>query len=147
MGGAGKNVIAIAAGMSDALGLGASALAGLVTRGLNEISRVGIALGAKPQTFMGLSGMGDLALTCFSDLSRNRRLGQALGEGKSVGEAENALGQVAEGIHAANEIKELAKRLEVEVPITTAVTRVLSNEISPDEVAKELFARIPKSEI
>jgi glycerol-3-phosphate dehydrogenase (NAD(P)+) len=74
-------------------------------------------------------------------------LGQALGEGKSVGEAENALGQVAEGIHAANEIKELAKRLEVEVPITTAVTRVLSNEISPDEVAKELFARIPKSEI
>lgn len=147
MGGAGKNVIAIAAGMSDALGLGASALAGLVTRGLNEISRVGIALGAKPQTFMGLSGMGDLALTCFSDLSRNRRLGQALGEGKSVGEAENALGQVAEGIHAANEINALAKRLEVEVPITTAVTRVLSNEISPDDVAKELFARIPKSEI
>ena len=147
MGGAGKNVIAIAAGMSDALGSGASALAGLVTRGLSEISRVGVALGGKPQTFMGLSGMGDLALTCFSDLSRNRRLGQALGEGKSVAEAETALGQVAEGIHAANEIKALAIRLEVEVPITTAVTRVLSNEISPDEAAKELFARIPRSEI
>ena len=147
VGGAGKNVIAIAAGISDALGLGASALAGLVTRGLSEISKVGVALGAKPQTFMGLSGMGDLALTCFSDLSRNRRLGYALGEGKSVGEAEKALGQVAEGIHAANEIKALAARLEVEVPITSAVTRILSDEISPYDVAKELFARAPKSEL
>ncbi|MDC1311848.1 NAD(P)-dependent glycerol-3-phosphate dehydrogenase [Burkholderiales bacterium] len=147
VGGAGKNVIAIAAGMSDALGLGASALAGLVTRGLSEISKVGIALGAKPQTFMGLSGMGDLALTCFSDLSRNRRLGYALGRGKSVEEAEKALGQVAEGIHAAHEIKSLAARFEVDVPITSAITRILSDQISPNDVAKELFARAPKSEI
>lgn len=147
VGGAGKNVIAIAAGISEALGFGASALAGLVTRGLSEISKVGVALGAEPQTFMGLSGMGDLALTCFSDLSRNRRLGYALGLGKSLLEAEKTLGQVAEGINAAKEIKALANGQKVEVPITTAVTRILSGDISPYDVAKELFARSPKSEI
>ncbi len=146
VGGAVKNVIAIAAGMGDALGIGASALAGLVTRGLSEVCRLGIALGAKPETFMGLSGMGDLALTCFSDLSRNRRLGYALGLGKSLREAEKALGQVAEGVHAANEVMLLARRLKVEMPITVAVTRVLSAEISPRDAAAELFARAPKSE-
>ncbi|MDA0237258.1 MAG: NAD(P)-dependent glycerol-3-phosphate dehydrogenase [Proteobacteria bacterium] len=147
VGGAVKNVIAIAAGMGDALGIGASALAGLVTRGLSEVCRLGIALGAKPETFMGLSGMGDLALTCFSDLSRNRRLGYALGLGKSLREAEKALGQVAEGVHAANEVMLLARRLKVEMPITVSVTRVLSGAISPRDAAKELFARSPKSEL
>ena len=147
VGGAVKNVIAIAAGMGDALEIGASALAGLVTRGLSEACRLGTALGAKPETFMGLSGMGDLALTCFSDLSRNRRLGYALGLGKSLRDAEGALGQVAEGVHAANEVMLLARRLKVEMPITVAVTRVLSGEISPRDAAKELFSRAPKSEV
>lgn len=147
VGGATKNVIAIAAGMGSALGIGASAVAALVTRGLSEISRLGVALGAERETFMGLSGMGDLSLTCFSDLSRNRRLGHSLGSGCSLFEAEEALGQVAEGVNAANEVKILADRLGVEMPISVAVSKVLTAEISPDEAARQLYARTLRSEV
>ena len=141
IGGATKNVVAIAAGMSDAQGFGASALAGLVTRGLSEISRLGCALGARSETFMGLSGLGDLSLTCFSDLSRNRRLGFSIGSGNSLELASRELGQVAEGVNTAYEVQSIAREMNIDMPITEAVCNVLSENLDVKRAADQLFSR------
>lgn len=146
IGGAVKNVIAIAAGICDGLKLGYSARAALITRGLAEITRFGLQLGGRLETFMGLSGIGDLALTCTSDLSRNRRVGLALASGKPLAEALASLGHVAEGVHTAREVLRVANEFGIDMPITRAVTRVLSAEVSPPDAVQELLQREPKAE-
>lgn len=146
LGGAIKNVIAIAAGASDGLGFGANAKSALITRGLAEMIRLGIAMAAKQETFMGLSGIGDLVLTCTDDQSRNRRLGLALACGKTAEEAEKNLGQVAEGSHTAKQVMALAEQYRVEMPICKQVYRILQNEISAKQAVIELLARKPKAE-
>jgi glycerol-3-phosphate dehydrogenase (NAD(P)+) len=146
IGGAVKNVIAIAAGICDGLRLGNSARAALITRGLAEITRLGLRLGGRLETFMGLSGVGDLALTCTSDLSRNRRVGLALAGGKSLALALASLGHVAEGVQTALEVLRVANGLGVDMPITRAVTRVLAGEVTPRDAVQELLQREPKPE-
>jgi glycerol-3-phosphate dehydrogenase (NAD(P)+) len=146
LGGAVKNVIAIAAGISDGLGFGESARAALITRGLAEITRLGLRLGGKLETFMGLSGAGDLILTCTGSLSRNRRVGLCLAESQPLSEILNALGHVAEGVHSAREIAGLAATLSVEMPIVSAVCRVLYEGLEPKAAVGELLARDPKPE-
>ncbi|MGH8631875.1 MAG: NAD(P)H-dependent glycerol-3-phosphate dehydrogenase [Burkholderiales bacterium] len=146
IGGAVKNVIAIAAGICDGLKLGYSARAALITRGLAEITRFGLRLGGRLETFMGLSGIGDLALTCTSDLSRNRRVGLALAAGQPLAEALASLGHVAEGVHTARELLRVANEFGIDMPITRAVTRVLSAEVSPPDAVQELLQREPKAE-
>ena len=146
IGGAVKNVLAIAAGIADGLGFGANTRAALITRGLAEIMRLGAALGARTETFMGLAGLGDLALTCTDDLSRNRRLGLALAGGKSVDEARAAIGQEVEGIATAAEVRRLATRLGVEMPICDQTYRVLFEGSSPQQAVSALLARRPKAE-
>lgn len=146
VGGAVKNVLAIATGISDGLRLGHNARAALVTRGLAEITRLGVALGAQRDTFMGLAGMGDLLLTCTGDLSRNRRVGLALGAGKSLDTILAELGHVAEGVLTAAEVARTARRLGVDMPITFAVDAVLRGELAPAAAAETLLARNPKSE-
>lgn len=146
LGGALKNVIAIAAGISDGLGFGLNARAALVTRGLAELTRMGHRLGGKAETFMGLSGMGDLILTCTGDLSRNRQLGLRLAAGESLEGALRELGHVAEGATTALEAATLAAELEVETPITTAVARILKQELPPKEAVAALLARELKDE-
>ncbi len=145
--GAVKNVLAVAAGISDGLGFGANARAALVTRGLAELSRLGIALGGRAPTFTGLAGLGDLVLTCTDNQSRNRRLGLALGRGREVGAALAEIGQVVEGAPAAREIAYLADRHAVEMPIVAQVVRVLDGACSPGEAVQELLARAPKAEL
>jgi glycerol-3-phosphate dehydrogenase (NAD(P)+) len=144
--GAVKNVIAIAAGISDGLQLGHNARAALVTRGLAEIRRCGLALGAKSETFMGLAGLGDLVLTATSDLSRNRRVGLALAKGTKLEAALGGLGHVAEGVYTAREVDRRAAELKIEMPITRVVRRVLDGELGPKEALAELLAREPKAE-
>ena len=146
LGGALKNVIAIAAGISDGLGFGLNARAALVTRGLAELTRLGHKLGGKPETFMGLSGMGDLILTCTGDLSRNRQLGLRLAAGESLEGALRELGHVAEGATTALEAAKLAEELGVETPITTAVAQILKQELPPKEAVTALLARGLKDE-
>ena len=146
VGGAVKNVIAIAAGICDGLELGDSARAALVTRGLAEITRLGVRLGGRIETFMGLSGLGDLTLTCAGDLSRNRRVGLALAAGKPLDEVLSELGHVAEGVHTADEVLRLANELGVEMPITQVVTGVLSGSVSPAAAVDALLHRDPKPE-
>lgn len=146
VGGAVKNVIAIAAGICDGLNLGDSARAALVTRGLAEITRLGVRLGGRMETFMGLSGLGDLTLTCAGDLSRNRRVGLALASGKPLDEVLSGLGHVAEGVHTADEVLRLAKQLGVEMPITQVVTGVLSGKVTPAAAVEALLHRDPKPE-
>ncbi|HET7306377.1 MAG TPA: NAD(P)H-dependent glycerol-3-phosphate dehydrogenase [Gammaproteobacteria bacterium] len=146
IGGAVKNVIAIAAGIADGLAFGANARAGLITRGLAEIMRLGAALGARPETLMGLAGLGDLVLTCTGDLSRNRRLGLALAAGKSREAAVAEIGQAVEGIGAAKVVHRLAAEQEIEMPITEQVYRVLYEALGPREAVETLFNRAPKSE-
>ncbi|HET7569947.1 MAG TPA: NAD(P)H-dependent glycerol-3-phosphate dehydrogenase [Gammaproteobacteria bacterium] len=146
IGGAAKNVIAIAAGIADGLAFGANARAGLITRGLAEIMRLGAALGARPETLMGLAGLGDLVLTCTGDLSRNRRLGLALAAGKSREAAVAEIGQAVEGIGAAKAVHRLAAERGIEMPITEQVYRVLYEELAPREAVETLFNRAPKSE-
>lgn len=146
LGGAIKNVIALAAGASDGLGFGANAISGLITRGLAEIMRLGLAMGAQPETFMGLSGLGDLVLTCTDNQSRNRRFGMLIAQGKTPKEAEQAIGQVVEGIHTAKQVMELAKQYKVEMPISQQVYRVLQQEITPKQAVMELLERPTKSE-
>ncbi|UCD68033.1 MAG: NAD(P)-dependent glycerol-3-phosphate dehydrogenase [Betaproteobacteria bacterium] len=146
VGGAVKNVIAIAAGICDGLQLGDSARAALVTRGLAEITRLGVRLGGRMETFMGLSGLGDLTLTCAGDLSRNRRVGLALATGKRLTEILSELGHVAEGVHTANEVLRLANELGVEMPITQVVVSVLAGSVSPAEAVEALLHRDPKPE-
>lgn len=146
VGGAVKNVMAIAAGVSDGLGFGANARAALMARGLAEIMRLGLALGARDQTFMGLTGVGDLALTCTDDQSRNRRFGMALAQGQTPEQAQAAIGQAVEGAHTARAVCELAARHGVDMPISRQVLRVIDGELSPAAAVRELLARARKSE-
>lgn len=147
VGGAVKNVMAIATGAADGLGLGLNARAALITRGLAEITRLGLALGAQPGTFMGLSGMGDLILTCTGDLSRNRRVGLALAEGKALATIVAELGHVAEGVPCAKAVRELARRMGVDMPITEAVASVLFDGVDAAAMAARLLARDPREEL
>jgi glycerol-3-phosphate dehydrogenase (NAD(P)+) len=141
VGGAVKNVLAIATGICDGLGLGNNARAALITRGLVEITRFGEALGAKRETFMGLAGMGDLMLTCTGELSRNRRVGLLLAEGRALPDIVRELGHVAEGVPAAREVARRAEALGVEMPITRAVTAVIDGRITPRAAVEQLMAR------
>ena len=146
VGGAVKNVLAIATGICDGLGLGLNARAALITRGLVEITRFGEALGARRETFMGLAGMGDLILTCTGELSRNRRVGLLLAEGKALPDISRELGHVAEGVPAAREVVRRAAELGIEMPITLAVAAVLDGRITPRAAVEQLMARDPKHE-
>ena len=146
VGGAVKNVLAIATGISDGLGLGLNARAALMTRGLAEITRFGVALGARAQTFMGLAGLGDLVLTCTGDLSRNRRVGLALASGRKLEAISRELGHVAEGVPSAREVARRAAALSVDMPITGAVCEVLSGRMDAGAAASQLMGRDPKEE-
>ncbi len=146
VGGAVKNVMAIATGICDGLGLGLNARAALMTRGLAEITRFGVALGAHPETFMGLAGMGDLILTCTGDLSRNRRVGLALAAGKPLDQIQRELGHVAEGVLTTHEVAQRAAKLGVEMPITATVCEVLDGKLSPAGAVERLMKREPKHE-
>ena len=146
LGGAMKNVLAVATGVADGMQLGLNARAGLITRGLNEMLRLNHAIGGKAETLMGLAGLGDLVLTCTGDLSRNRRLGLALGRGQSIEDAVRAIGQVVESVQTADEVMRQAERHGVELPISSAVQAVLHGEITPAEGLRLLLAREQKAE-
>lgn len=146
VGGAVKNVLAIATGICDGLGLGANARAALITRGLAEITRFGEAMGAKRDTLMGLTGVGDLILTCTGDLSRNRQVGLGLASGKTLDQVVAALGHVAEGVPAAREVAKRAAALGIDMPITHAVCAVLDGKLKPAEAVARLMNRDPKAE-
>lgn len=146
LGGAVKNVIAIGAGMSDGIGFGANARTALITRGLAEMSRLGAALGAKPETFMGMAGLGDLVLTCTDNQSRNRRFGLALGTGKDVDTAQEEIGQVVEGYRNTKEVWLLSERMGVEMPIVEQIYQVLYQGKDAHLAAQDLLARDKKSE-
>jgi len=147
VGGAGKNVIALACGMAAGMGFGHNTQASLITRGLAETTRLGVALGADPMTFAGLAGLGDLVATCSSPLSRNRTFGERLGRGESLLQAEEANhGQVAEGVKSCSSICALGERHGVELPIADAVRRVCHEGLSVAEMGKELISRAPRAE-
>ena len=147
VGGAVKNVLAIATGVADGLGLGLNARAALITRGLAEITRLGTALGGQTETFMGLTGMGDLILTCTGDLSRNRRVGLGLAQGKARATIVAELGHVAEGVPCAKAVRELARRMGVDMPITNAVAGVLFDGDLPHVMVQQLLSRDPRAEV
>ena len=146
IGGAVKNIMAIAAGISDGMGYGYNARAALITRGLAEIGRLGVAMGGKPETFMGLTGAGDLILTCTGDLSRNRTVGLRLAQGQKLDTILTELGHIAEGVNSAREVLRLAESMNVEMPITHAVCQVLFEGVSPGKAVEELLSREPKAE-
>lgn len=146
IGGAVKNVIAIGAGMSDGIGFGANARTALITRGLAEMTRLGVALGAERETFMGMAGLGDLVLTCTDDQSRNRRFGLALGRGKDLVKAQNEIGQVVEGYLNTKEVRLLAKSCDVEMPIVEQIYQVLYKGKDARIAAQDLLARERTSE-
>jgi glycerol-3-phosphate dehydrogenase (NAD(P)+) len=146
VGGSVKNVLAIAVGIADGLGLGANTRAGMITRGLAEITRLGEAMGGRRETFMGLAGLGDLVLTCTDDQSRNRRMGLALAKGKSLAEAQAEIRQVVEGVRVAPEVMRLARKHHVDMPISEQVVRVLAGEIKPVEAVRALASRPPRAE-
>jgi len=146
VGGAVKNVLAIATGICDGLSLGLNARAALLTRGLAEITRFGVALGAKRETFMGLAGLGDLILTCTGDLSRNRRVGLALAAGKPLDVVTRELGHVAEGVPTTREVARRAQELGIDMPITAAVLDILEGRIGPAQVVDRLMNRDQKTE-
>lgn len=146
VGGAVKNVLAIATGLCDGLQLGLNARAALITRGLAEMTRLGLALGARAETFTGLSGLGDLVLTATGDLSRNRKVGLALAQGKTLAEAVDSLGHVAEGVYCARTVVQRAAGLGVEMPISQAVVALLDGRIQPREAVALLMARDPTAE-
>ncbi|HET6600204.1 MAG TPA: NAD(P)H-dependent glycerol-3-phosphate dehydrogenase [Burkholderiaceae bacterium] len=146
LGGAMKNVLAVATGVADGMELGLNARAGLITRGMNEMLRLGAALGAQPQTLMGLSGLGDLVLTCTGQLSRNYRFGHALGLGVPLAQALLDIGQVVEGTVAADEVMRLAGRHELDLPISQHVQAVLRGEMTPTDALHSLLARERKPE-
>lgn len=146
VGGAVKNVLAIATGLCDGLSLGLNARAALITRGLAEMTRLGLALGARAETFMGLSGLGDLVLTATGDLSRNRRVGLLLAEGRSLEEAVQSLGHVAEGVYCARTVVQRARQLGVEMPISEGVVALLDGSQSPAQVLAALMERDPAAE-
>ena len=147
VGGAVKNVLAIATGLCDGLGLGMNARAALITRGLAEITRLGLALGAKAETFMGLSGLGDLVLTATGDLSRNHKVGQLLAQGMSLQQAVQSLGHVAEGVYSARTVAQRARSLGVDMPITDAVVALLDGRLQPAQAVALLMGRDPKDEL
>jgi glycerol-3-phosphate dehydrogenase (NAD(P)+) len=146
VGGAVKNVMAIATGIADGIGLGQNARAALITRGLAEVMRLGVALGGRPETFMGLAGAGDLILTCTGDLSRNRRVGLALGQGRRLDAILAQLGHVAEGVYTAREVDRLAHERGVEMPITREVCAVLFEGRAPADAVEQLLGRDPRAE-
>ncbi len=146
LGGAMKNVLAVAVGVADGMSLGLNARAGLITRGLNEMLRLNAAIGGRAETLMGLAGLGDLVLTCTGDLSRNRRLGLALGRGQSLGDAVREIGQVVESVQTADEVMRLADRHDIELPISALVQRVLHEALTPHDALKLLLARERKPE-
>lgn len=146
LGGAVKNVMAIATGICDGMGFGSNARAALITRGLAEITRLGLLLGGKLETFMGLAGMGDLILTCTGDLSRNRSVGLQLAQGIPLPQILRQLGHAAEGVHTCAEVLRMAEGLKVDMPITRAVQRVMFEDLPPRQALEELLARGPKSE-
>jgi glycerol-3-phosphate dehydrogenase (NAD(P)+) len=146
LGGAMKNVLAVATGVADGMQLGLNARAGLITRGLNEMLRLNHAIGGKAETLMGLAGLGDLVLTCTGDLSRNRRLGLALGRGQSIDEAVREIGQVVESVQTADEVMRQAERHGIELPISSAVRDVLHGRLTPADGLRQLLARQQKPE-
>ena len=146
VGGAVKNVLAVATGLCDGLGLGLNARAALITRGLAEVTRLGVALGARADTFTGLSGLGDLVLTATGDLSRNRKVGLALAQGKTLAEAVAALGHVAEGVYCARTVVQRAAGLGVEMPISKAVVGLLDGQMSARQAVTALMGREPTAE-
>lgn len=146
VGGAVKNVLAIATGICDGLGLGNNARTALMTRGLAEITRFGVALGARRETFMGLAGMGDLVLTCTGDLSRNRRVGLALAQGQALADITAHLGHVAEGVPTAHEVARRAEALNVDMPITRIVCGVLDGRLAAADAVEQLMTREPREE-
>lgn len=147
IGGALKNVLAIAAGISDGLGFGANSRCALVTRGLAEMVRLGVALGGRRETLMGLSGLGDLILTCTDDQSRNRRLGLSLGQGNTLPQALQTLNQVVEGVQTAREVNELARHHGIGMPIADQVYAVLYKNLAPRDAVSLLLERAPKAEL
>lgn len=147
VGGAVKNVMAIAAGLCDGMHLGLNARAALLTRGLAEMTRLGVALGAKADTFMGLSGLGDLMLTATGDLSRNRKVGLLLAQGMTLAQAVDSLGHVAEGVYSARTVAQRADLLGVDMPITRAVVALLDGALQPAEAVALLMGRDPRSEL
>jgi glycerol-3-phosphate dehydrogenase (NAD(P)+) len=146
VGGAVKNVLAIATGLCDGLALGLNARAALVTRGLAEMTRLGVALGGRADTFMGLSGLGDLVLTATGDLSRNRQVGLALAKGRSLQQAVDSLGHVAEGVYCARTVVQRAGRVGVEMPIASAVVDLLDGKLRPEQAVVALMGRDPAAE-
>lgn len=147
VGGAVKNVLAIATGLCDGLHLGLNARAALITRGLAEMTRLGLALGARAETFMGLSGLGDLVLTATGDLSRNRQVGLALAQGQSLQQATSALGHVAEGVYSARTVVQRATLLGVDMPIAQAVVDLLDGQMTPPQAVARLMGREPTAEL
>ncbi len=147
IGGAVKNVMAIAAGIADGLGFGANTRAALITRGLAEITRLGIAMGGRQETFMGLAGLGDLVLTCTDDQSRNRRLGLALGQGRSIDTARQEIGQAVEGIKTAEAVHILSRKYKIEMPISEQIYKVLQGETVPRDAVQILLTRERKAEL
>ena len=147
VGGAVKNVLAIATGLCDGLQLGLNARAALITRGLHEMTRFGVALGARAETFTGLSGLGDLVLTATGDLSRNRKVGLALASGQTLADAVQALGHVAEGVYCARTVVQRASRLGVDMPICQAVNELLEGRTTPAQAVAALMAREARDEI
>jgi glycerol-3-phosphate dehydrogenase (NAD(P)+) len=146
VGGAVKNVMAIATGLCDGLALGHNARAALITRGLAEMTRLGLALGAKADTFMGLSGLGDLVLTATGDLSRNRRVGLALAQGKTLAQILSELGHVAEGVYSARTVTQRARQLGVDMPIAQAVLDLLEGRLNLNAAVAQLMGRQSRSE-
>jgi glycerol-3-phosphate dehydrogenase (NAD(P)+) len=146
VGGAVKNVLAIATGLCDGLGLGLNARAALITRGLAEMTRLGLALGARVDTFMGLSGLGDLVLTATGDLSRNRQVGLLLAQGRSLQQAVDSLGHVAEGVYCARTVAQRAAHLGIDMPISRAVVALLDGTLQPREAVAQLMGRDPVAE-
>jgi len=147
VGGAVKNVMAIAAGIADGLGFGSNTRAALITRGLAEIIRLGVVMGGRQETFMGLTGLGDLILTCTDDQSRNRRFGLELARGATVSEACENIGQAIEGIKTSQEVFQLSLRNKIEMPITEQVCKVVSGEVSPSDAVKALLMREQRQEL
>ncbi|MGY8814101.1 MAG: NAD(P)H-dependent glycerol-3-phosphate dehydrogenase [Gammaproteobacteria bacterium] len=146
VGGAVKNVMAIAAGISDGLGYGANTRAAVITRGLAEICRLGIAMGGRMETFMGLAGLGDLVLTCTDNQSRNRRLGIALAEGKTLDEARREIGQAIEGVRTVKAVCNLANKYNIDMPISEQIFQLINGDIKPEQAVQALLLREPKAE-
>jgi glycerol-3-phosphate dehydrogenase (NAD(P)+) len=141
-----KNVLAIAAGISDGVGYGDNAKAALITRGIAEIRRLGLAMGARPSTFAGLAGIGDLVVTCMSAHSRNRFVGEQIGKGRTLDEIESSMNMVAEGVRTTESVRDLARHHRIEMPITEAVYAILFEHKDPDHAVHDLMTRSAKRE-